>query len=182
MCCGNWTGREPWKHVTIHAWHTLNENCRFPPDTRLGMSWVGCASFRHLGVIWKMEQKAAQTERTRTRKLMSQRDKNSLIQLTSPFKMLSTVPHFNLCSAQNATFLFLFVFVVLWRTHQVHLSQVELGAAQSLPALPPQGAELHGHLCRLHSGEHFLQDGQHLQRQKKTQNQLCSREWLGNRK
>lgn len=84
----------------------------------------------------------------------------------------SFVPPFNLCSAQNAVFVFLAVFVVFWRTHQVHLSQVELGAAQSLPALPPQGAELHDHLCRLHSGEHFLQDGKHLQRQKKKQHKV----------
>lgn len=49
-------------------------------------------------------------------------------------------------------------------THQVHLSHVELGTAQSLPALPPKGAELHRHLRCRHSGEHFMQNGQYLWR------------------
>lgn len=58
----------------------------------------------------------------------------------------------------------LFPFAVYCHTHQVNLSQVELGPAQSLPALPPQGTELHCHLCCLHCWEHFLQNGQHLYR------------------
>lgn len=49
-------------------------------------------------------------------------------------------------------------------THQVHLTQVELGTAEGLPALPPQGTELHRHLCCLHRREHFLQDREHLWR------------------
>lgn len=177
MYCGNWTGRQPWKHVTIHPYHALNEeNCQFPADTRLGMFWVCHVSFRILAMIWKIKQKAAKTEMTRTWKRMFQRDMNSLIRLTSTSEMLSIfAPPFNLCSAQNAIFLFLLFFVVFWRTYQVHFSQVELGTAQSLPALPPQGVELHGHLCRLHGREHFLQDGQHLQRKKNAKSTMQDR-------
>lgn len=52
-------------------------------------------------------------------------------------------------------------------TYQIHLSQVELGPTQSLPAFPPQGSELHSHLCCLHGWEHFMQYGQYLWRDHK---------------
>ena len=47
-------------------------------------------------------------------------------------------------------------------THQFHLPHTELGTTQGLPRLPPVGAELDCHLCRLYRREHLLQDGQHL--------------------